>query len=319
METSAHPPRDAVGVYLEAPAPAFTDANSNDAAKRKRAFSGIAYSGDSVSYWGENLVIELSSLILPDPCPILMNHDRDRPVGFGRLIVRDNALHAEGTLLSNDEARSLAANADDGFPWQLSIHAEPGTVEEVTAGATVQVNGRQIAGPITIFRQSRIRELSFTPTGVDYRTEAHVLSAPILHSLQPAAKGNTMPTIEELQTQLTQLSARAETAEAQAVAATDRAENAERSLAAAARAARLASVQGLFTSLGRPIEEKDAEAYLSLSEEAWARISADLSKAKPANAPDHLFSEQATGEPNEPTTKGLNLSAIYQARRKVNK
>ena len=315
METSAHPPRDAVGVYLEAPAPAFTDANSNDAAKRKRAFSGIAYSGDSVSYWGENLVIELSSLILPDPCPILMNHDRDRPVGFGRLIVRDNALHAEGTLLSNDEARSLAANADDGFPWQLSIHAEPGTVEEVTAGATVQVNGRQIAGPITIFRQSRIRELSFTPTGVDYRTEAHVLSAPIPYSLQPAAKGNTMPTIEELQAQIVQLSTQAKTSEAEIKAANDRAETAEKALAKHKRDARLSAVKSVFAELGRPIEEKDADTYLSLPEEAWTRISADLSKAKPAKTPDHLFSEQATGEPDEPAVKPINFSAIYNARR----
>ncbi len=315
METSAHPPRDAVGVYLEAPAPSFVASNAAGDTNRKRTFSGIAYSGDTVSYWGESMVIDLSSIILPDPCPILMNHDRDRPVGFGRLIVRDNALHAEGTLLSNDEARSLAASADDGFPWQFSIHAEPGTVEEVTAGATVQVNGRQIAGPITIFRQSRIRELSFTPTGVDYRTEAHVLSAPIPYSLQPAAKGNTMPTIEELQAQIVQLSTQAKTSEAEIKAANDRAETAEKALAKHKRDARLSAVKSVFAELGRPIEDKDAEVYLSMPDAAWDRVAADLSKAKPANAPDHLFSEQATGEPNEPAVKPLNFSTIYNARR----
>ena len=62
-------------------------------------------------------------------------------------------------------------------------------------------------------------------------------------------------------------------------------------------------------------EEKDAEVYLSSPDAAWDRVAADLSKAKPKNAPDHLFSEQATGEPNEPSAKPLNFSAIYSARR----
>ena len=314
METSAHPPRDAVGVYLEAQAPSFTDANGNDTAK-KRAFAGLAYSGDTVSYWGDLLVIELSSLILPDPCPILMNHDRDRPVGFGRLSVRDNALHAEGSLLSNDEARSLAANADDGFPWQFSVHTEPGSVEEVQAGASVQVNGRAFQGPVTVLRNSRIRELSFTPTGVDFRTEAHVLSAQSRRSMPNPPKDIAMPTIEELQAQIVQLSAQARASADEIKAANDRADTAEQALAKHKRDARLSAVKGVFASLGRLIEEKDAEVYLSMPDAAWDRVAADLSKSRPANAPDHLFSEQATGEPNEPSAKPLNFSAIYNARR----
>ena len=124
-----------------------------------------------------------------------------------------------------------------------------------------------------------------------------------------------MPTIEELQSQIAQLSAQVKTSADEIKAANDRADSAEQALAKHKRDARLSAVKGVFASLGRPIEEKDAEAYLSLSEEAWTRISADLSKAKPAKTPDHLFSEQATGEPDEPAAKPLNFSAIYNARR----
>lgn len=315
METSAHPPRDAVGVYLEAPAPSFVASNAAGDTNRKRTFSGIAYSGDTVSYWGESMVIDLSSIILPDPCPILMDHDRDRPVGHGQLSVRDNVLHAEGALLGNETARSLASDADDGFPWQFSVYAEPGPVEEVSAGTSIQVNGRTLQGPVTVLRNSRIRELSFTPTGVDFRTEAHVLSAHARRLTSNPTKEKPMPTIEELQSQIAQLSAQAKTSADEIKAANDRAASAEQALAKHKRDARLSAVKGVFASLGRLIEEKDAEVYLSMPDAAWDRVAADLSKAKPAKAPDHLFSELATGEPDEPAVKPLNFSAIYNARR----
>lgn len=124
-----------------------------------------------------------------------------------------------------------------------------------------------------------------------------------------------MPTIEELQAQIAQLSAQAKTSADEIKAANDRAETAEQALAKHKRDARLSAVKGVFASLGRLIEEKDAEVYLSMPDAAWDQVAADLSKAKPKNAPDHLFSEQATGEPNEPSAKPLNFSAIYSARR----
>lgn len=315
METPARPSIDAIGVYLEAQAPAFSPETSEGDANRKRTFTGVAYSGDVVSYWGESMVIDLSSIKLPDPCPILMGHDRDRPVGRGQLSVRDNALHAEGSLLGNETARSLASDADDGFPWQFSVHTEPGSVEEVPAGASVQVNGRAFQGPVTVLRNSRIRELSFTPTGVDFRTEAHVLSAPARRLASDPTKEITMPTVEELQSQIAQLSAQARASADEIKAANDRADTAEQALAKHKRDARLSAVKGVFAGLGRPIEEKDAEVYLSLPDAAWDRVAADLSKPKPTNAPDHLFSEQATGDPSEPAAKPLNFSAIYSARR----
>jgi hypothetical protein len=45
---------------------------TGEGAEWLRTFSGIAYSGESVSYWGSPLVIVLASLSLPDPCPVLL-------------------------------------------------------------------------------------------------------------------------------------------------------------------------------------------------------------------------------------------------------
>lgn len=112
---------------------------------------------------------------------------------------------------------------------------------------------------------------------------------------------------------LAEMTTRAETAEAEALAATARAEAAEQALAEHQRTARLSAVQATFQTLGRTLSDEEAAPYLDLSEAAWARVSADLAAARP-HAAEHLFSEQATGEPGG-QAPNLNLSAIYAARR----
>jgi len=311
MEKSKHAP-----LYLEAPAPTLSPAQAGDGQARQRTFSGIAYSGEPIRYWGSPLVIDLASLILPNQCPVLIQHDRDKRVGVCTLAVRDGALTCDGYLLANEDAMELAADADGGFPFQLSVHAEPGSVEEVKAGTQVKVNGRALAGPLVIYRQTRIRELSFTPTGVDYRTEAHVLSATPLSSAQ-SPEAHTMPDPNPLESQVADMAAQVADLTAQLATATTRAEAADATLADLHRATRLAAVTETFNKLGRTPAEAESEVYLSLPDTAWEQVAKDLLAAKPA-APAHLFSEQATGDPAAPPpTPSLNLSAIYAARREV--
>jgi hypothetical protein len=108
------------------------------------------------------------------------------------------------------------------------------------------------------------------------------------------------PAIADLTAQLAALSARAEAAEA--------------ALAASLRETRLSAVQATFAQLGRTLAPSDAEVYLALDEAVWTRVRADLLAAKP-QAPEHLFGEQAVGEPAGTTGPALSLSAIYAARR----
>lgn len=305
MEKSKHAP-----LYLEAPAPTLSPAQAGDGQARQRTFSGIAYSGEPISYWGSPLVIDLASLILPNQCPVLIQHERDKRVGVCTLSVVDGALLSQGHLLANEDAQALAADADGGFPWQLSVHAEHGSMEEVNAGTQVQVNGRTLAGPLVIYRQTRIRELSFTPTGVDYRTEAHVLSAALPTEAPTMTESTTQAPPADLAAQVADLTA-------QLATATTRAEAAEATLSELHRATRMAAVMETFSKLGRPVGEAETAVYLGLPDDAWAQVAKDLLASKPA-APAHLFSEQATGDPAAPPpTPSLNMSAIYAARREV--
>lgn len=292
------------GFFFEAPAPSLAAASAE--APARRTFEGVAYSGEAISDGWTPIVIDLDSLRLPERCPVLLQHEREARVGVCTLTVADGALRSTGYLLTNAQAAALAADADDGFPWQLSVHAQPGSVEEVAPGAAVQVNGRALTGPLSILRQTLIRELSFTPTGVDAATSARVWSAPNPNDEAPMSNPETPtatpdPAIADLTAQLAALTARAEAAEA--------------ALAAQTRAARLSAVRDTFRQLGRAIEEPEAEVYLALDEATWARVQGDLLAAKP-KAPEHLFSEQATGTPQgEASAPALSLSAIYAARR----
>lgn len=295
-------PKPIPPLYFAAPAPALAAPPNAPGEAARRGFSGVAYSGAAVTEWGAPIVIDLASLALPAQCPVLIEHDRKRRVGVATLAVADGALRCDGYLLSNPTARELAADADDGFPWQLSIHAAPRRVEEVSAGSEIAVNGRTFAGPLTVLRDTAIRELSFTPTGADANTSAQVWSANPDHEVTPPMSVPTDapgPAPEpappaDLAAQLAAMTARAEAAEAQ--------------LAASARARRLAAVQA---TLGPQVSEADAQAYLAMDEATWERVAHDLAKPR---APAHLFSEQATGEPAPPKGAELNLSAIYKAR-----
>ena len=57
----------------------------------------------------------------------------------------------------------------------MSAHIDPARVESLPAGKTASVNGQTVTGPILILRDSDVREVSFTPTGVDKSTHATVL------------------------------------------------------------------------------------------------------------------------------------------------
>lgn len=305
---------DPTAFRFEAPAPRFEAPESDQpaAGAAPRRFVGVAYSGEAIANhwaWG-SLVIDLDALSLPDPCPCLLNHERDEPVGVCNLRVADGALVAEGQLLRNEQGHGLAQAADEGFPWQLSIHAEPGVVEEVQPGIAVSVNGRAFTGPLTVFRQTRVRELSFTPTGYDHRTSARVLSLPSRAGASPieaSAMSNPTPVPETGGDPLAALTA-------QVAALSARAEAAEAALSAAHTSARTQAVATLFTDLGQSVPEASLPHYLALSEEAFAALAADLRALKPS-LPAHLFSEQATGQPGPNPAPTFTTADIYAARR----
>lgn len=141
-----------------------------------RTFSGVANSGRPFNYYGELAIVDLSALTYKDNIPALLEHERGQRVGFGALSVVDNQLLINGTLLNNQHGNEIADDADAGFPWQMSAHVTPSYVDEIREGESAEVNGQTVTAPMLILRESKISEISFTPTGVDSETSAVVLA-----------------------------------------------------------------------------------------------------------------------------------------------
>lgn len=148
--------------------------------KKQRTFSGLAYSGEKIDghwYWGD-LVFDLSTMSVPNKLPALLDHDAGKRCGYVTAFNIDQTagFNVAGNLLSNKYGSEVTNDSDEGFPWQMSVRIDPGSVEEVNSGNTVIVNGRSFNGPITIFRNSTISEVSFTALGWDSNTTATALS-----------------------------------------------------------------------------------------------------------------------------------------------
>lgn len=307
METTREIPAEA----LRFASPAHFEAYDDKDGKKRRKAAGVAYSGDLLSghwYWG-NVIFDLAGIEKPSGrLPLLVEHDRGKRVGHTGLDIGADALRlADAVLLDTERARELADEADQGFPWQMSVHIEPTRIEELQPGMQAVVNGRAITGPATVFRASRIREVSFTPTGVDPNTSAAVFSHPQGVTMSHATTGAASASAD--------VAALTE----QLAAVTRRAEEAEQKLAAVQLSARTEAVKGLFAALGQTYTDEAAKPFIAMDEHAFSAAAALARAAKPAapTPPPHLFQQQAVGNPDgqQSQAPSLDPAAIYAARR----
>jgi hypothetical protein len=81
-----------------------------------------------------------------------------------------------GTLVSQEYSQKVASLADEGFPWQMSIRIVPKEIFELRPSETVVINGQSVTGPLTVFQDSTIREVSFCALGADRDTIAHIFN-----------------------------------------------------------------------------------------------------------------------------------------------
>ncbi|ENX63586.1 hypothetical protein F885_00328 [Acinetobacter higginsii] len=142
---------------------------------KKRTFTGVAYSGEVIQshyYWGD-VIFDLDTIQMKTPLGALIDHDTGRRAGVVRNFTKDNqgGLKVSGDLLTNKNGQEVAQDSDEGYPWEMSVYIVPGSIEEVDRGEVV-VNGKTLKGPITIFRNGVIREVSFCALGADDNTSA---------------------------------------------------------------------------------------------------------------------------------------------------
>lgn len=110
--------------------------------------------------------------------PILFNHDTGQIVGhMERAVKAGGKLQVSGVLSgTGPAAKEIEANSERGFPYQASVYVSPRSETEIAAGETVEVNGREVTGPVTVIKTSILKEVSFVALGADSDTAATVLA-----------------------------------------------------------------------------------------------------------------------------------------------
>ena len=226
--------------------------------KKKRTFSGVAYSGEVITdhwYW-DRIIFDLDSMQIKGRIPALLDHSTRQRAGAinSHSIDHQNGLTVSGDLMSNEFGTQVAQDSDDGFPWQMSVRIEPSAVEEIQAGASVTVNGKVHQGPITVFRGGRIREVSFCALGADDNTNAVAASHSPKNFNQPE------------DTNVTEL----ERAQAKAKALQDQVDALTEQNKQFAAAKREAEISALGKDLGKEFSAEDVEEMKKLDDSAFA-------------------------------------------------
>lgn len=144
--------------------------------KMSPAYSGAVFEHP---FFGPT-VIDVAGVKVPgDGVPLYRQHDPSLYVGRSTEVNLADAIDVRGFLFVGVEAADEVARiSDQNGKWQASIRAEPNLdkIDFIGAESSVAVNGKQIAGPVAVWRESHLREVSFTPRGVDSSTSAVALS-----------------------------------------------------------------------------------------------------------------------------------------------
>jgi vacuolar-type H+-ATPase subunit H len=143
-------------------------------------FMVTAYTGQIIDmgFWGRYL-FDLSGMKLAQKIPILREHARDRVVGYSTKTWVDNGNllltgKFSGKTQDGLEVKELAL---DGFPWQASIGVWPKKLKVLDSEKdTATVNGQEVSGPLEIWTESQVREVSFVALGADGDTAAIALN-----------------------------------------------------------------------------------------------------------------------------------------------
>ena len=261
--------------------------------KKKRTFSGIAYSGEAITdhwYW-DKVVFDLDSIQIKGRIPALLEHRTSQRAGAinSHSVSHAEGLKIEGNLLSNEFGTQVAQDSDDDFPWQMSVRIYPATVEEVQEGSVI-VNGRTFQAPVAVFRGGRIREVSFCALGADDNTNAVAASHSPKNFNQP--EDTDVTELEKAQAEIAALKLKNTELETQ-----------NKQFAAAKREA---EITALGKDLGKEFSAEDIAEMKTLDESTFAFSAKQLRQFSVTKPPEqktpganpalaHLFSHQATG------------------------
>lgn len=142
-------------------------------------FSMVANTGApmNVGGWPRPVVVDLGGVQgMQKSRPILKDHASSMVIGHTSSIRVDNGqLVADGVISGvSNVARDVIGAAKNGFPWQASVGLDVLDAEDLDAGERITINGREVEGPVTVARASRLREISVVAIGADDETTTSI-------------------------------------------------------------------------------------------------------------------------------------------------
>lgn len=130
-------------------------------------------------YWGR-MVHDFAGMLHKASIPIDYCHDSREILGYcDQFDVTDYGLELAGQLVTvrdDDRAAEVAAKAKADVPYEASIlfNHDALVIEYVTDGATTEVNGEQLAGPLVVFREWKLSGVAICPHGYDDNTSTEL-------------------------------------------------------------------------------------------------------------------------------------------------
>lgn len=162
-----------------------------------RAYNGGAVQLDTLPH---PVVFDLATMQRAQTVPAFWNHDHNNIVGHNDVIdiqrgPQQWGVNAQATISgTNYRAKEIVANANNKYPWQVSVGVVTDNLMYYKAGEKFTANGATFHGPMFHALQPTLREISFCGIGADSRTSA---------TLAASLKGSTMQmTFEEMCKQL---------------------------------------------------------------------------------------------------------------------
>lgn len=288
-------------------APAQFAAAAEDGTRR---FQAVAYGGGVITdhpLWAR-VAFDISSTKLRTPA--VMRHEHGGEVGVADKATLNGTVGIEGKIFSDvdETAKMIVDKADRGMPWQMSVRIHPGRLEQIKAGAKVELNGQTLDGPLTVFRNNRIREVSFCALGADDQTSAEIFT---IGGDEPRPKEPAMEfTQADIDAAVNAERAVTASEKARADKATEDLKTLEGKFNAQTLSTRTAAVKQLFVDTGREFKDDVAKPYLEMPDEAFSAVAKDLRAAKPKADPS-LFTETTTtgADPNANDVDSIRAKA----------
>ena len=133
---------------------------------------GVAYSGGPVrQYWSDfPIYVDLEGMEIQNQIPILFSHYNSPTSRLGEATIENNkkTLVFNGVIdTDGDELAQEIVRKGIKIDWQVSIGADVLAMEELRDGETIEVNGNNVTGPVTIVKKSLLREISVVAVGAD--------------------------------------------------------------------------------------------------------------------------------------------------------